>query len=382
MDESWRPVLQLFKIRGMGIESLRLLAMWSLVAVIVGGIVWLVHRHLQRKARLRLDRQWFFRTAALKHLTNEQVQLLQAIAPYSGSDKLLPLLTSLCLFNTAVNHFLQQQSLPPSQREGLLSELQAIRSHLHFDHAVFGEVLHSTHTLPPGQQVRMLVFHAERERNLYGMVTAIHDDGLTVELLDKASHISWVRRGAEVTLSVLRAGDAEYHGVSHVLERNTGAACTLTLAHVSQLSRHQRRAYFRIPVRLDVLIWPLTEHQTRTYEQSGRVDIAPESVPAEGLLTSLSGGGASILLSQPIVYNALISVTLILSPRHHIYHVTARIARVTQIADMRYRISIAFLDATQRETEQIIRFVLKTERQRLAEAMEIQKSSGKVREES
>lgn len=163
-----------------------------------------------------------------------------------------------------------------------------------------------------------------------------------------------IREGQELECTLVHAGNP-HKAVVKVLERQVQPLAQLRLTYPDRWQRLQRRAFLRWPIRLPVAGTLVSE------------DPAEVQKPWTGQTADISGGGFGLITGQafPIGTKLTFSLDLCLgeSPLAGLAQVVRLIKQAPKGSDTLYWYGLHFQNLTERQQDQIIRYVFARERE-------------------
>ena len=102
MDESWKPILQLFKIKPVSNETLTVfIVVFVLMIFVAVGIPVIIY--LKQRSKMILETwEWFYRMCEAKDLSVEEMKLLRAIIKKCKVKNPVSIFKSIKLFDKCV----------------------------------------------------------------------------------------------------------------------------------------------------------------------------------------------------------------------------------------------------------------------------------------
>ena len=177
MDESWRPILRLFRIVAESRENL------ISFAIVVGLIIMffiVLQILLYMKRRIKQNREewdWFYRMSEAKDLSVKEMKLLRDMVNKAKIHNPVRIFKSIRLFDRCVNVILKYNA---EKEEELSDELSEIRNKLHFDRFPPGKILESTRGIIPEQRIRITFNINGEEYHTISKVTGVDEGGITI----------------------------------------------------------------------------------------------------------------------------------------------------------------------------------------------------------
>ena len=278
------------------------------VFVTLGASAWVAHvaRRLERhKARHR-------QMAGERGLGAEEIEKLEHLALLLDDTTLSDLLLSPVHYSRAVEHYVEtlreSSDTNSAQYYGLILELTRLRRRVHPPGNML-RFIHSTRELPEGEDVTLCVEGHGIQRR--GVTWAVNEDHIDIRLPDRLSARGF-KAGTPLTLTLSRSGQGLYHFRTIVRSvASTDKQPSLRIDHSLELAIETQREQVRADEPLDVWIQPETDTQ--------RMRVA---------LTTLSGGGLSFHLAQPLPTDLRVDIWLTLDdPENPEFQATARVLR-------------------------------------------------------
>lgn len=272
-----------------------MIAVFLLFLVLVVGIIYWGWR-MQRRREAAYLRRSFNALAEEKGLDEEETQQVWNLAVAGLCEQPLLLLSSASAFDRCVNN--APDAVPESR-------LPMLRHKLGFSIRPLGWALAHTREIAVGQHLWVGFKRGETARFCHCVLVENTGDGLLVTPIVKADEEAFkdVREDDLIYARFWRRGDTEYQFRTSLLPQTDPDRVTLWLAHTDQISRVQRRDFFRLPVRIPVAI-----HNIGNAEDA---ELPPETLRARssapiahGTLTDLSAGGAALVVPQPLAFGA------------------------------------------------------------------------------
>lgn len=272
-----------------------MIAVFLLFLVLVVGIIYWGWRRQREREAAYLHRS-FNALAEEKGLDEEESQQVWNLALAGRCEHPLLLLSSASAFDQCVT------SAPDAIPE---SRLPMLRHKLGFTVRPLGWALVHTREIAVGQHLWVGFKRGETARFCHCVLVENNGDGLLVTPIVKADEDAFkdVRENDLIYTRFWRRGDTEYQFRTGLLPQTDPDRVTLWLAHTDQISRVQRRDFFRLPVRIPVAI-----HSIGNAEDA---ELPPETLrarsstpSAHGAITDLSAGGAALLIAKPMAFGA------------------------------------------------------------------------------
>ncbi|MDK2820389.1 MAG: hypothetical protein PWP31_354 [Clostridia bacterium] len=191
------------------------------------------------------------------------------------------------------------------------------------------------------------------------LIQEVNDDKFSI--LAPALYELLLRPGDQVEI-IYKGEDACYQFITSVLERLPENPPLYILAYPDEYKRIQVRSHVRVKASIEFLynLWPKKDWPDN-----------PPSTNKKGVTIDISGGGARVILREPVEKDDLLYIHLSL-PGHSLpLRLAAQVKRVIPFKKgglQRYEVGLAFFRISQKQEDSLIRFVfqrqLKERRQR------------------
>lgn len=306
-----------------------------------------------------------------KDLTREEQEILEGLARRFAPEEPFRVGTMRQVFNrcvdAAMDEALQGGDKRLFERRGAV--LRDIRTKLGLDYVPFGLRIQSTRELYLKQPCWVSTA-ADLDHALWArMVVAQVDEGHFYLAHEGQAPLPAARIGDTVHFRMWREEDARYEFNARIVEINPTAP-EWGLAHATRLRRLQARAHFRIKhdaaCELGVVSAPVDGDTT----DAAAIAARPIVTRLRGRFASLSGGGYSVVITQPLPMQVLLRVTLEIDPAHGPLLTNARIVGTVDISGGRHLVRAQFIGLTDEEREVITRFVFQAQQPAVATAAE------------
>ena len=177
--------------------------------------------------------------------------------------------------------------------------------------------------------------------------------------------------GQEVAVAFWRGDDARYTFRTKVHESLHSPKLAIVLGHAQKLERTQARTFYRVRVSIPTTVAELALKEPEELERASDVRSLPSSRQLEGTISSLSGGGVSMVLKSRVNVDDLLRVDINIARAYADIEEAApddvtgteslaaacKAVSVSALPGPRYlvRASFALINETERDT--IVRFV-------------------------
>lgn len=337
--------------------------LYVLVAVIAMFVVAYWVEKLRRRAEWKRTLEAEFASLADlandKDFTRDEKNILEDLARRFAPEEPFRVGTMRQVFNrcvdAAMDEALKSGDKKLFERRGEV--LRDIRVKLGLDYVPFGLRIQSTRELYTKQPVWVSAT-ADLDHALWTrMVVAMVDEGHFYLAHEDEAPLPTVRTGDTIHFRMWREEDARYEFNARVAATQAGAP-EWELTHTTRLRRLQARAHFRIKydaaVEVGIVSAPLDG------ALSG-IAARPVVTRLRGRISSLSGGGYAVVVTQPVPKQVLLRVVFEIDPGHGPLLTNARIVGTVDISGGRHLLRAQFVGLTEEEREVVTRFVFQTQ---------------------
>ena len=337
--------------------------LYVLVAILAMFIVAYWVEKLRRRAEWRRTLEAEFASlgdlARDKDCTREEQTILEDLARRFAPEEPFRVGTMRQVFNrcvdAAMDEALKSGDKKLFERRGAI--LRDIRVKLGQDYVPFGLRIQSTrelyHKQPMWVSTAPDLDHAQWTR----MVVAQVDEGHFYLAHEDDIPLPAVRPGDTIHIRMWREEDARYEFNARLVSTQPSAP-EWELAHAVRLRRLQARAHFRIKhdaaVEVGIVNAPLDG------EMAG-IEARPIVTRLRGRITSLSGGGYAVMLTQPVPRQVLLRVQFDIDPAHGPLLTNARIVGSVDISGGRHLIRAQFVGMSEEGREIVTRHVFQAQ---------------------
>jgi len=365
MDESWRPILRLFRIESPSKETVigfvAVIGFIILISVIVQIVL-----YLKRRKKYILEQwDWYYRMSEVKDLSVREMKILREMIKKSKVKNPVNVFKSIKLFDKCVDFEFKRLNLPEAQKEEYIDEISELRRKLHFDRFPPGEILNSTRGINPKQRIRM-EFSIDGEKHyISSTVLNVKEDSIYILMPSSEKYKDLFKVGQPLEIYFWRIGDAGYRFSTVINNVVTEPSRILQVNHSEDIERTQRRHYYRIYISLPFYFRPLTEEQRATIKKDRNISFPKELKPYSGMITSISGGGISFISDVPFAKREILWLEITLPESQIISNIYGRVIRSKKISENSFKLSLEFLSITEKQREIIVRFVVTKQREKI-----------------
>ena len=271
--------------------------LWTLVVLtlVVVGLIWGGAWARRRREEAR-TRQAFRLLAAERGLVPEEQELLYRMARGLGKANPLFVFASIAAFEKGVDLLLSGiREDDATARQGMVDLLQSLRQKLGFDTLPEEWALRHSRQIPVG--TRLMVGFKREGQTRFCSCVVVETDPLAVTaapmLRADEEALDQVPAGQRLYVRFWLLGDTEYKFRSELLPRADSEPGSVRLAHADEMVRPQRRDFFRLAVRIPLVLYALPDEETAT-RLPGDIEIGEGVSPRlEGVVVNMSAGGAA-----------------------------------------------------------------------------------------
>lgn len=314
----------------------------------------------RRDQRLRLAAEWraLRNVAAERELGDAELALLEAVVGRHAREHPYKAITQRHAFEECVEKEMAALADSPEyRRQGVA--LRDIRVRLGMDFAPLGQRIHSTRELYLQQQV--WVSSSQGEGDWHRMIVVAVDEAHFHVAPAPGDALPAFSAGDALRFRMWREEDARYLFTARVdvVERRPAA---LLVRHTTELNRRQSRSHYRLRYEAALEIALLTAPRDGNYTALGERPIVGS---LRGRFASLSGGGFSVVVGQPIPTQVLLRATLALEDQEP-FAVTGRIVGSTALSGGRHLIRAAFVGLADEDRDRITHHVFQAQQRSMA----------------
>lgn len=316
-------------------------------------------RHSEWKRTLEAEYAALSDLGRDKDLTAAEQEILEDLARRFAAQEPFRVGTMREVFNRCVDavmdEALKQGDAALLRKRGEV--LRDIRVKLGLDYVPFGLRIRSTRELC-AQQPTWCSVKQDLEPALWTrMVVVMVDEAHFYLRHDDTVPMPAVHIGDTIHFRLWREEDARYEFNARLVERK-GEAPEWTLQHTSRLRRLQARAHFRIKFdyacEIGVVNAPVDGDMTGVAER-------PVVTRLRGRVTSLSGGGYAVVVTQPVPRQVLLRVAFDFGGEHAPVLTNAKVVGSLDVPGGRHLLRASFVGISEEDREVITRFIFLTQ---------------------
>ncbi len=365
MDESWRPIIRLFKIFPASNETVTVFIVIVIFLIFVAvGIPVIIYLQQRRKIILE-EWEWFYRMCEEKDLSEAEMKLLREMIKKCKVRNPVSIFKSVKLFDKCVIREFKRLNLSEIEREEYADDISELRKKLHYDRFLPGDILHSTREIPPKQRIRVGLEINGKKHYFRSIVQDIKEDSIVILSPKLERFAGQLEVGKPVEIYFWNYGDAGYTFSTVINNIIDDAPGFLYIDHSDKLERSQRRHYFRIYIHLPLYFRSLTPEQRTELAENGLVQFPKDLKPHPGKITSLSGGGASFVTDTTFPNGKLLWLEIEISGSHTITNIYGKVIRSKKIGKSKFKLYIEFVFISDNEREMIVGFVTAHQREKV-----------------
>ncbi|MFP4501752.1 MAG: flagellar brake protein [Candidatus Hydrogenedentota bacterium] len=334
-------------------DASKLYLILGLLAVLVlAFMIELLRRRRQHSLRLRKEWHTLRTMARARGLGENDWNRLCALLKRHAPEHPLRAATVYRTFDTCVTHEMQRVkgTLGQAAFEAYGAQLRELRRALALCHAPHGQRIYSTRELEEGQTLWAAPEDAISP-HWHRMVVARMSEALFELEIGEGKAPPRFELRDTVRFRIWREEDARYLFSSTLLRMEEQPPRYL-FEHTEDINRVQSRAHFRVrfnqKTAVTVLSAPVDDHYVN-------VEKRPVIAQIRARITSVSGGGLSLMLEQPLPAQVLLRLELAL-PEEQPMKVNCRIVHVAPLARGRFLVRAAFVDMREETREVITRY--------------------------
>jgi hypothetical protein len=315
-----------------------------------------------RERRVRLQEEWAEVHALMreKDLAEDQRDALVRLLRRHASRGPLKAVTRRSHFDACVSREIAalRSHMPVEELESAGEAWRVIRIALGLDFIPIGQSISSTRELYLHQHLWVAPATGGEPAQWHpAQVTRVNEAFFVVTLEDAGE--PHVRDGAMVHCRLWREDDGRYAFDAKLVRAQNRPAGWL-LRHTEDLRRTQSRAHYRIsheqPAEVDVVEAPLSGSFEDVFTRA-------EVARMHGRITSLSGGGFAVTLTQPLPQQVLLRLVLMLDEPGDGMLVAGRVVGSQSLFGGRYLIRCAFVAMQEEQLNHITHYVFRRQTQ-------------------
>lgn len=365
MDESWRPILRLFRIEPPSKETIVAFGI-AIGFIILISIILQIVLYLRRRKKYILEQwDWYYRMSEAKDLSVKEMKILREMIKKSEVKNPVNVFKSIKLFDRCVDFEFKRLNLTEDEKEEYIDEISELRRKLHFDRFPPGEILNSTRGINLKQRIRM-EFSIDGEKHyISSTVLNVKEDSIYILMPRSEKFKDLFKVGQPLEIYFWRFGDAGYRFSTVINNIVTEPHRILQVDHSEDIERTQRRHYYRIYISLPFYFRPLTEEQRATIKKNRNISFPKELKPYSRKITSISGGGISFISNVTFPKGEILWLEIILPESQIISNIYGRVIRSEEISENSFKLFLEFLLITEKEREIIVKFVVTKQREKI-----------------
>lgn len=333
------------------------IAIIGIMAVIV--IFEIIRSDSQKREKVDIGWRYFADMAAQKKLAPAETELLKRIVMSGDIGSADMVFDSSFIYEDALEDFLKANNGKAEKDPVLYAQLRALRVKLGYAHLPPEVPISSTRQLEEGMPLTVIDNEGQPRK---GRVAEVGERQWAVVL--DAEIPPTIGAGGAVDVSMLRAGDGEYHARFDVAGTRLGSRAVY-LPHTRALERKQLRNWVRIDVNIPCRVTvtakrDLAEGEDPRTSQPG----PPVGMVLEGRLLDLSGGGVCARFTSPIPQGHKLSLNFDLpgTSLRGIQTEVMRMSAVVRSGREDYEHNLKFLGIETASQEKIVRYVFEKQR--------------------
>ena len=365
MDDSWRPILRLFRIEPPSKETAIAFGVVIGLIVFISIVVQIVLYLIRRRKYILEQWDWYYRMSEAKDLSVREMKILREMIKKSKVKNPVNVFKSIKLFDKCVDFEFKRLNLTEDEKEEYIDEISELRRKLHFDRFPPGEILNSTRGINLMQRIRMEFSIDDKKHYISSTVLNVKEDSIYILLPKSEKYKDLFKVGQPLEIYFWRFGDAGYRFSTVINNIVTEPHRILQVDHSEDIERTQRRHYYRMYISLPFYFRPLTEEQRATVKKDKNITFPKELKPYSGMITSISGGGISFVSDVLFAKGEILWLEIILSESQIISNIYGRVIRSKKITESRFKLFLEFLLITEKEREIIVRFVVTKQREKI-----------------
>jgi len=324
----------------------------------------------------RLDDLWrdFEEAAIERGLSAAELNVCREMARETVPDRPLRLLTSKDVFDECAGRRmtgLRSSGATNEELETASEALGDIRKRLGLTFVPFGRRLHSTRGLQPEQKLTIELKKGPSGTRFVAAVLDVTDLGILISPPESGAGQVTLEPGQEVAVAFWRGDDARYTFRTQVRESLHSPKLAVVLGHADKLDRTQARTFYRVRVSIPTTVAELALKDPEELERASDVRVLPSSRQIAGTISSLSGGGVSMVLKSRVNVDDLLRVEINLARAYADIEEAApddvtgtdslaaacKAVSVSALPGPRYLVRASFALINETERDKIVRFV-------------------------
>lgn len=365
MDESWRPILRLFRISPASKEQLMLFLIIAFIIILSLILIQFITYFVRRKRRNIEQWDWFYRMCEAKDLSVEEMKLLRDMIKKTKLRNPAVVFKSMKAFDRCVNTEFKTTDLTDEKREELAEDIAEIRRKLLFDRFTPGKVLESSRGINPAQRLRLGFKFDGKRHFMHTWVLDVKEDAILVYIPELEGEGETFSKEQEVDVYFWRDADAGYSFSTTIQDVQKEPVGILYLNHSENLHRTQRRHFYRLDISLPLKFRIITDEQILELREKGRISFPKDNMPKDGEVKSISGGGAAFISEIFINNDQVVWLEISLSKSWWVSDIYGKVLQCKKIMDNEYKIFVEFQLIEDNVRDEIIRFVSEKQREKV-----------------
>ena len=331
-----------------------------------------LRRRIQKKRLVRAEWRRVEDIATAKGIAGKDLELLRAVIARHAPREPLRTVTTRQQFDACVEAELARLDTRTSsgdyEQAGV--RLRDLRTRLGLDFVPYGQRIHSTRELSPGQSLWIAPGSNSRADWFRTRIVEVDEAhfAATPWARGSGSPPSFAPEEA-VRCHTWRDDDARY-GFTVKLARFEDTPPIWVFHHSATLQRTQSREFYRLRIDQPTTVQVL---DTRSTRDPATLHAQPVLSECSATITNLSGGGLALVLKEAIPAQSVLRVLLKL-PGEPSLQVHIRVVGVDPITRQRHRLRGGFLDIDDDTRDSIARYIV--QRQQLLLASEDKTGEG------
>ncbi|MFC1563065.1 flagellar brake protein [candidate division KSB1 bacterium] len=365
MDESWGPILQLFKIPPASTEAAIAFILF-MGLIIFASIAVHVAIYIKHRNKINLEKwDWFYRMCEAKDLSVQEMKLLRTIIKKCKIKNPVSIFTSIRLFDKCVIKEFKRLNLNENDKEEFADEISELRKKLHFDRFPPSDILNSTRGIPPNQRIRVELDMNGKKGYFRSKVLEVKEDSITILMPKRERFKNYLKEGQPAEIYFWRFADGGYTFSTTITKVEEEEPGVLYIEHSDKIKRSQRRHYFRIYVSYPLYFRPLSIEQRSEILVNRHIQFPKNIKPHPARITSLSGGGVSFITDTTFPSGQILWLEIGLTGYQNIADIYGRVIRSKKIDEDKFKLFVEFVLIPDKERELILGFVAARQRERI-----------------
>ena len=222
----------------------------------------------------------------------------------------------------------------------------------------------------PGKRIRMNADDNEERKSYQSQVIdVISEDRVEIAMPMEKSKLVLLPVDGEYDM-YFYSDNGLYQCYARVVDRyKNNSLYVLVLDLISNLRKHQRRAYYRFSCALEMNSRELQEEEVTQSSDSDEEILAPHLPLKSSVIVDISGGGLRFVADFAYEVNSMIlcSYTLLINKDYKEYNLIGRVLSVRELENRKgaFEHRIQFVNMDKAEQEEIIKYIFDEERRTL-----------------